>query len=79
MLFVPETYAPLLLQRRAKALSRQTGHVYKSKIEAEKGTKTAKEIFSVTIRRPWVILAVEPIALLLAIYSAIGECKALQV
>ncbi|KAB8338785.1 hypothetical protein FH972_021730 [Carpinus fangiana] len=71
VLMVPETYAPVLLKRRAEDLSRRTGRVYRSKIDVDKGSKTAAELFSVTIKRPWVILAVEPIALLLSVYSAI--------
>lgn len=35
---VPETYAPVLLRKRAAALSKKTGKVYKSKTDDENGT-----------------------------------------
>ncbi|TVY37410.1 Efflux pump [Lachnellula occidentalis] len=70
-LTIPETYSPLILRRRAKQLSKQTGKVYKSKMELEGGTKTAGQEFKTAILRPWVLLFTEPIVLLLSIYMAI--------
>jgi MFS family permease len=74
MIFVPETYAPCLLTKRAERLSKMTGKVYKSKLEVERGHKSAKEVFQVAMVRPWVMLIFEPIIFLLAIYGAIGLC-----
>ena len=72
-LVVPETYAPVLLIKRAKKLSTMTGKVYKSKLEIEKGAKSAKAVFSIALKRPWILLALEPIVLLLGVYIAIGK------
>ncbi|KOC12858.1 SNF2 family helicase [Aspergillus flavus AF70] len=68
---VPETYAPVLLQRRAAKLSKVTGKVYQSKIEVDQGKKTPKEAFKIALSRPWILLFREPIVLLLSIYMAI--------
>lgn len=70
-LFVPETYAPVLLRRRAAELSRRTGKVYKTKIDIEKGEISIGKIISVALVRPWLLLFVEPIVLVLSIYMSI--------
>lgn len=71
LLIVPETYAPRLLIRRANALSKITGKVYKSRLEAEKGPKKPRVVFAIAMTRPWILLVREPIVLLLSIYMAI--------
>jgi multidrug resistance protein len=68
---VPETYAPVLLRRRAEELSKQTGMVYLSKFDAERGPISAKQMVSTVLIRPWILLFTEPIVLLLSIYIAI--------
>lgn len=70
-LCVPETYAPVLLQRRAAKLSNTTGKVYKSKIEAEQGKQTVAQAFKTALSRPWLLLFREPIVILLSTYMAI--------
>jgi hypothetical protein len=70
-LTIPETYSPVLLRRRAKKLSSRTGKVYKSKMEAEHGAKSAAQEFKNALSRPWILLLMEPIVLLLSIYMAI--------
>lgn len=70
-LLVPETYAPVLLRARAKTLSRETGKVYKSKIDQDKGEVTVGEAFKTNLSRPWILLFREPIVLLLSLYMAI--------
>ena len=75
MIFVPETYTPYLLIRRAKKLSQMTGRHYVSKLEVGKPEHKASATFSKAIARPWVILFFEAIVLLLSIYSAIGSCS----
>lgn len=70
-LTIPETYAPVILRRRAAKMSKMTGKVYKSKIEAERGVKTVGAEFKVALSRPWILLFKEPIVLLLSIYMAI--------
>ena len=62
-LLLPETYAPVLLRKRAEALSKKTGKVYKSQNEISQGETSTKEIFKTSLSRPWVLLLKEPIVL----------------
>jgi hypothetical protein len=68
---VPETYAPVLLRKRATALSKKTGQVYQSKTDVEQGTKSVGSVFKTALTRPWALLFCEPIVLLLSIYMAV--------
>ena len=68
---LPETYAPVLLTKRAAELSRQTGKVYLSTLEAAGKRPSPTEAFKKALGRPWVLLLREPIVLLLSIYLAI--------
>lgn len=70
-LVIPETYAPVLLRRRAEKLSKLTGKVYRSKIEIDQGKVSLKESFKISLSRPWVLLFREPIVFLLSLYMAI--------
>jgi hypothetical protein len=70
-LFVPETYAPVLLRKRAEKLSKITGKVYKSKADVEQGRKSVGQAFKTALSRPWILLLREPIVLLLSIYMAV--------
>ena len=70
-LTIPETYSPVILRRRAKKLSQITGKVYKSKIEVDDGAKTIPQEFKTALSRPWIMLFMEPIVLILSIYMAI--------
>lgn len=70
-LLIPETYAPVLLRRRAEKLSKLTGKVYESKIEIDQGKISLKESFKVALSRPWILLFREPIVFLLSLYMAI--------
>lgn len=72
VLFVPETYHPVLLRRRAAELSRVTGRVYKSKLDD--GGKNPAVVFNTAMLRPWALLFREPIVLLLSLYMAISRC-----
>lgn len=75
-LVVPETYAPVLLRKRAAALSRKTGKVYVSKLDMHhraagaKGPSMAAQ-FRTALSRPWILLFREPIVLVTSIYMAI--------
>lgn len=71
ILFVPETYTPIILRKRAAALSKETGMVYKSRKDSEQEPKTVLQVLSFALSRPWVLLFVEPIVLLLSVYMAI--------
>ena len=58
---IPETYAPVLLRKRAAALSEQTGQVYRSGLEIARGPPpTISERFKVALSRPWILLFSEP-------------------
>lgn len=70
-LTIPETYAPVILRRRAAKLSAITGKVYKSRIEVDKGPKKLSAEFKTALSRPWILLFREPIVLLLSVYMAI--------
>ncbi|KAJ6024066.1 hypothetical protein N7540_004863 [Penicillium herquei] len=68
---IPETYSPVLLRKRAAKLSKMTGAVYKSRLDVEQSHKTAAQVFTATMVRPWILLFMEPIVLLLSVYMAI--------
>ncbi|KAI4255506.1 MAG: hypothetical protein LQ352_002536 [Teloschistes flavicans] len=70
-LTIPETYAPLLLRKRAAKLSRETGKIYQSKVEVGKPKPSLTKSFKTALSRPWVLLFLEPIVLLLSVYMAI--------
>lgn len=65
-LFSPETYAPVLLRRRAKTLEKATGMVYKTHQDAKEPFSIKKEL-NIALKRPWVLLFKESIVLLLSI------------
>ncbi|RMZ85705.1 hypothetical protein DV737_g452, partial [Chaetothyriales sp. CBS 132003] len=70
-LFVPETYTPILLRKRAAKLSQMKGKVYKTKTDIEKGPIKLTSIMKTALVRPWILLFMEPIVLILSIYLAI--------
>ena len=71
-LTIPETYPPVLLRKRAAALSKITGKTYRSKLELDAAsTPSVSRAFKTALSRPWVLLFREPIVLLLSIYMAI--------
>ncbi|KAK0647211.1 Efflux pump FUBT [Lasiodiplodia hormozganensis] len=67
----PETYAPVLLKRRAAKLSQMTGMVYLSKAEKDRGPMTLGRVLQTNLLRPWVLLFREPIVFLLSLYMAV--------
>ncbi|KLJ10410.1 hypothetical protein EMPG_14224 [Blastomyces silverae] len=68
---VPETYAPVLLRKRAERLSKLTGKVYRSKTDVDRGKITVGEAVRTSLLRPWILLFTEPIVFLLSTYMAI--------
>ncbi|KPM36018.1 putative MFS-type transporter [Neonectria ditissima] len=70
-LTVPETYAPVLLRRRANELSKMTGRAYISKLDADRPPPRILHQFKTALVRPWVLLFKEPIVLLTSIYMAV--------
>jgi hypothetical protein len=69
--FVPETYAPVLLRKRAAELSTITGKCYRSKLDVEKGSISMTNRLKTAFSLPWVLLLREPIVLLLTFYAAL--------
>lgn len=70
-IFIPETYGPVLLQTRARQLSREDGKIYVSVLEKSQGKKKPSEVFKRALFRPWVFLFMEPIVLVASLYMAI--------
>ncbi|KAG2493227.1 hypothetical protein HYH03_008643 [Edaphochlamys debaryana] len=70
VLLFPETYAPVLLRRRAAKLSAATGREYRSKYEAGEPLRPSA-LLATALTRPWALLLTEPIVLLLSLYMAI--------
>ncbi|TIA10577.1 synaptic vesicle transporter [Aureobasidium pullulans] len=71
-LLIPETYAPVLLRKRARALEKTNpGKIYKIRAEIASGPVQFVSVFSTALIRPWKLLFGEPIVLLLSIYMAI--------
>ena len=68
---IPETYPPVLLRKRAAALSAVNGKVYRSRIEVGSPVPSVSQAFKTALSRPWILLLREPIVLLLSIYMAI--------
>ncbi|KAJ5729327.1 Major facilitator superfamily multidrug transporter mdrA [Penicillium malachiteum] len=68
---LPETYAPVLLRRRAAKLSEMTGKVYRSKLDIERGPTPMGKTITTALSRPWILLFREPIVFLFSIYMAI--------
>ncbi|CAG7939654.1 unnamed protein product [Penicillium olsonii] len=64
---LPETYGPVLLRRRAEALSKVNGHTYRSALDINKISIK----LTVALARPWVLLFREPIVLLITMYMSI--------
>ena len=69
-LYVPETYVPVLLRKRAAKLSALTGKTYKSKLDLSITAPMSEQV-KTTLLRPWILLFREPIVFLTAIYLAI--------
>ncbi|KAH8698589.1 major facilitator superfamily domain-containing protein [Talaromyces proteolyticus] len=70
-LLIPETYAPVLLRQRASKLSKMTGKVYITRMDADRGKVSIGNAFKTSLSRPWILLLKEPIVFLLSIYMAI--------
>ena len=69
-LFIPETYGPVLLSRKAASLSK-VGKPHISVLEKENGHVKPAQVFTKALVRPWVLLFREPIVFFAATYLAI--------
>ncbi|KAK3381165.1 major facilitator superfamily domain-containing protein [Podospora didyma] len=73
-LVLPETYPPVLLDKRAQRLTKMTGRNYVSAMAAaaaSSGGKKGGPSFATTLSRPFLLAANEPIISLLALYQAV--------
>ncbi|KAJ5496982.1 Major facilitator superfamily domain general substrate transporter [Penicillium fimorum] len=70
IVFIPETYSPVLLQRRARKLAKADDKVYVSILEKNQGKKKLSEVFKRVLFRPWIFLFLEPIVLIASLYMA---------
>ena len=70
-IFVPETYAPVILRKRVAKLGQMTGKVYILEADKERGPPSIKVLLPTALIRPWILLFKEPIVLLLSIYIAL--------
>ena len=70
MFFLPETYGPVILQKRAKCLRAETGnpHIF-APMDLEK--KGAKQMLTITLTRPLRMLVFEAIVLCSCLYLAL--------
>ncbi|KAF2746861.1 synaptic vesicle transporter [Sporormia fimetaria CBS 119925] len=67
---VPETYAPTLLKKRAKKLRKETGNE-KYVTEEDLDMRPLKERLMIFLVRPFQLLFLEPIVLLISVYMSV--------
>lgn len=67
---VPETFAPILLQKRAKKL-RKTENDPKYVTEGELDSRPLGEKLRIFLLRPFILLFLEPIVLFISIYMSV--------
>ena len=71
IVLIPETYAPVILERRARALEKQTGKVFRTPLQLSGSRPSASQAFRTALSRPWVLLFLEPIVAIMSVYMAI--------
>lgn len=72
LIFVPETYHPVLLKRKAAALRKSTGNSeYHSASEIANRSKSLSTMILQSLYRPFQLLFLEPMCLCLCLYSAL--------
>jgi multidrug resistance protein len=76
-LFIPETYPPVLLRRRARLLSEVTGFRYVSVIDVQRPL-VLEELVKKALIRPWVLLFREPIVLILTVSQILSSFNDLR-
>ncbi|KAH7346295.1 major facilitator superfamily domain-containing protein [Rhexocercosporidium sp. MPI-PUGE-AT-0058] len=70
MLFVPETYHPILLRNKARKLRQETGDE-RWKSTMDRNTKSIPKTIGLSLQRPFQLLFLEPMVLNLCLFSAI--------
>lgn len=71
-LFLPETYAPVILGIKAKRLRKETGNEH-YQTEGGRQRQSHGKILSTALIRPFRLLTTQPIVQILALYMAIGK------
>ncbi|TVY78381.1 Efflux pump atB [Lachnellula suecica] len=72
LLFVPETYHPVLLHKKAAALRKSTGNsAYHSLSEDARASKSLSQALVVSLYRPFQLLFLDPMVLSLCLYTAV--------
>lgn len=66
---VPETFAPKLLERKAKRMRKETGQNYRAPMELKQ--ETFVMALKRSIKTPFILLATQPMVLLLDLWSAL--------
>ncbi|PYH92930.1 synaptic vesicle transporter [Aspergillus ellipticus CBS 707.79] len=70
LLFLRETFAPVLLKRKAELLRKETGNPdYQAEAERS-GNKTLSQLLRVSLIRPFKLLGTQPIVIIFALYMA---------
>jgi MFS family permease len=62
IVLLPETYAPVLVRRKAALLDKTTDNQHRSKYDTER--KTPKQVLQISLTRPFVFLFLEPIVVI---------------
>ncbi|WYZ37772.1 hypothetical protein EsH8_II_001278 [Colletotrichum jinshuiense] len=70
VVFVPETYHPIVLRNKARKMRKETGDE-RWKAPVEKSTKSVSKTIALSLMRPFQLLFFEPMVLNLCIFSAI--------
>ncbi|KAK9242486.1 major facilitator superfamily domain-containing protein [Lipomyces tetrasporus] len=71
-LFVPETFAPVLLTRKARRIRQETGNeMIRSPAEEQNANRTLRQALIFSIKRPFDLIIYEPMVLTMCIYSAV--------
>ncbi|KAM4055320.1 major facilitator superfamily protein [Hirsutella rhossiliensis] len=70
-LLIPETYAPVILERRAKALEKATGNIFRTRLQMSGSRPTLARSIRIALSRPWALLCREPIVTIMSIYMAL--------
>ncbi|KXT01494.1 hypothetical protein AC578_4537 [Pseudocercospora eumusae] len=71
MLTLPETFGPVVLTNKARRIRRAKVSGFENvRSPAEASEQTPKDVFRITLTRPWIILF-DPISFLIAIYLSI--------
>ncbi|KDN52663.1 MFS general substrate transporter [Tilletiaria anomala UBC 951] len=72
LMFLPETYAPMILTQRARALRKETGNdLWRSEHECKNADRSLCQTLAVSVMRVPQLLVLEPMLLLLCLWSAL--------